>query len=158
MDNKLKKYQNIPDDNHVARHCSDQRLLFDENDQPYGVSPAHFELKGHIKETYLSCNWYENYGEDQRERLKKIGVFWRKFDWGKSGRAIISNVSKIKKTGQKFGIIISVKTVGTKAKADPGYSGIYNLPLDNSNGDLLAALAEETVDGIINHNSEDILE
>ena len=141
------QYSQIPSDHHVARRCSAQRLVTDENGIITGVSPAFFSLRPHMKENDLSCNWVEHIEGTRDQQLASCKESMKKIRGGAGSRVIISSVDKVRAIGTLFKTKLVIKTKGKKA--DPSYSGVYGLPLDNSNGDLIAALVDGAVNDIV---------
>ncbi len=134
--------QDIPDEHHVARYCGRQKQII-EDGKVLGVQPQFFTLRAEKKppETYLSCDWMEFFSEDRDEQLDGVcKALTGKMDKiGKTAKIAIMSVSSIKSCGNKHSKKIKI----LQKKKTSSYSGIYGLPQDSSDLDLLAALADE---------------
>lgn len=124
----------------MARRCSSQKLARDEDGKILGVSPAFFHLRREINEKDLSCNWIEHINDTREKQIAAVKESMKKIKGGKGSRVIISEVGILCAIADKFKVELTCKTKGQKN--DPSYSGIYGLPRDNSNSDLIAALVK----------------
>lgn len=136
----MSKYQKIPNDNHVARRCSQQRLVRSEEGEIIGVSPAFFRLRQELSETDLSCNWIEHINGSKEKQVAAVKESMMKLKGGKGSRVVISEVGVLCTIAERFKVKLICKTKGKKN--DPSYSGVYGLPRDNSNSELIAALVQ----------------
>ena len=109
------------------------------------VLPCFFELRTEKKEKDLSCDWIEYFSGNNEKRLdyvrSAIKARFRKIR--ASAKLVIMGVSSIKECGKKYDKKIKVHN-DKKSK-----SGIYGMPLDNSDTALLQALVNDTIVGIV---------
>lgn len=149
MAKKPSFYEAVADDHHIGRRCSAQRLTRDENGEPNGVSPAFFELDINKNEKDLSCDWLEFFSENRPEQIAGVkDALSKRMGGGNGSRIVVCNVGALKEIGSRFRTGIQIK--GKGRKNDPSYSGVFGLPMDNSNGDLIAALVDDAVLELLN--------
>lgn len=141
--------EDIPDGDRVARLCTTQRQISGENNEVIGIQPQFFELRPKRKETDLSCEWVEFYSGDEEEKIKYIknAVKERTKYKGKKAKIVILDVTSIKNCGLSRGRKIRVQ----QKKITSSYSGIYGLPKDNSDFELLGELLENTILDIVDY-------
>ena len=141
--------RDLQDEDSVARFCSYQRQIRDENDQIIGVIPQLFELRPNISETYLSCEWVEFYEGEKEEQLKAVveAVRTRLKSKSKKAKVAILRVENIKKCGTERERKLRVQQ---KRKAS-SYSGIYGLPQDNNDITLLKNLTDYTIESLVDY-------
>lgn len=143
--------KDLQDADSVARFCSYQRQIRDENDQVIGVIPQFFELRPNISETYLSCEWIEFYKGEREEQLSAVveAVRNRVKSKSKKAKVAILNVEKIKICGSERERKLRVQ----QRKKTSSYSGIYGLPQDNNDITLLKNLTDYTIEDLIDYVS-----
>ena len=129
----------IPDNNHIARFCFKKYV---SNGQVQGSA---FFLREN--EEYLSVNWLEYFQCNRRnEEISKIRyVYSQKFTRPRPGskdRIAVLNVGKTRKHVQSESDDHRNLEFIHLNKADPSYSGIYNLRPDN---EMIAELIRETI-------------
>jgi hypothetical protein len=140
-------YQKVPDSDHVARYCNPQRVIRDPRTLAVtGVRPQAFELRPEIKETYLSTYWMEFPPSDQAtvdtQFRTVLTTLRRKHPNVRSNGAFARlNAGRIVQSGSSRGH--SIRVLCRSKRSDPGYTGVYGMPLDNSDSILLAELANE---------------
>ena len=134
----------VPNSDHVARYCNPQLVIRDPKTQAIiGLFPQAFELRQKIRETYLSTHWMESFAEVVDAQFKRVVAALRKkpFDvrpWGAFARL---NAGFVVRAGAVRKLSIRIRD--RSCPNDPGYSGIYGMPLDNSDLEFLALLANE---------------
>lgn len=140
-------YQKVPDSDHVARYCNPQRVIRDPRTLAVtGVRPQAFELRPEIKETYLSTYWMEFPPSDQAtvdtQFRTVLTTLRRKHPNVRSNGAFARlNAGRIVQSGSSRGH--SIRVLCRSKRSDPGYTGVYGMPLDSSDSILLAELANE---------------
>jgi hypothetical protein len=144
---KRPAYAPVPSTNHLARYCNPQRVIRDPITRAItGAYPPAFELRPQIKETYLSTYWMEFPPADtatvdaqfrtvlttlrcKHPNVKPEGAFARL----NAGRVVQAGLLRQ----------LSIRILCRSKRDDPGYTGIYGMPLDNSDSIFLAQLANE---------------
>jgi hypothetical protein len=136
--------QDVPNSDHVARYCNPQRVIRDPKTQAIrGLFPQAFELRQKIKETYLSVHWMESFAAGVDAQFKKVVAALRKKHpnvktFGAFARL---NAGLVVQAGAARKLSIRIRD--RSSRSDPGYSGIFGMPLDNSDLEFLALLANE---------------
>lgn len=129
---------------HIARHCNPQRVIRNPITRAVeGVFPQAFELRQKIKEQYLSIHQMEYFSTEIDSQFRGVIGALRK-----KGRTVGAN-SAIARLNA--GLVVgaghirghSIRIRDRSSEVDPGYAGIYGLPHDNSDAELLALLAGE---------------
>lgn len=126
----------LPDTDHVTRLCGGAQL--NEDGRPEGYA---FLLKP--GESFLSVNWVECLGLDNREQqiAEVLRVLSTKRKVGSTARLALLNIGNSKsavREGTTDGLNIRyVHEPDTDTPIDPSHSGIYDLPI--SEGDITAA-------------------
>jgi hypothetical protein len=142
--NKQRRSQDVPPKDHIARYCNPQRVIRDlETNDIIGVRPQAFELRPKIKEKYLSIYWMEALATEIHKQFKRVVESLRKKhpNVKPDGAFARLNAGLVLQAGQVRKLPIRILNRSTKH--DPGYSGIYGMPLDNSDLQFLALLAYE---------------
>lgn len=135
---KMNKGVNLPDQDHVIRYVSRQRLIVD-GDNFLGFFPHAFKPRP-IENNSISVNWIEFFDGDHATRIKKAIHGMRVIkNIGKTSAFGIGNVGNIKNISKKNGAV--VKIVYAPNDGNPSHSLIRRLPEDNSF--LLEALAND---------------
>ncbi len=133
----------VPHTDHVARYCNNQRVERDPKTKAVtGVLPQAFELN--LGETYLSSYWMEVLNANLDVQFKAVLAALRKKHLGiKSNGAFARlNAGLIVQSGT-----LRNRTLRVRDKSSPGdmgYTGVYGLPADNSDLELLALLADDS--------------
>jgi hypothetical protein len=108
-----------------------------------GLVPQAFELRQKINETYLSTHWMESFAAVVDAQFKRVIAALRKKHT--NGRPLGAfarlNVGLVVQAGAARKLAIRIRD--RSSSNDPGYSGIYGMPLDNSDLEFLALLANE---------------
>lgn len=141
---KQRRRPDVPNTDHVARYCNSQRVIRDPKTQAItGVFPQAFELRQKIKETYLSTHWMEFFAAVVDAQFKKVIAALRKKhpNVRPLGAFAKLNAGLVVQAG--VGRELSVRIRDRSSPSDPGYSGIYGVPPDNSDLEFLALLANE---------------
>ena len=137
--------RDVPPTDHVARYCNPQRVKRDPKTRTViGIFPQAFELRSRMTppETYLSTYWMEVFSHILSDQYRGVHATLRK----KLGLAPLGvfarlNVGAILAAAAQRSLPVRVRD--RSSSDDPGYSGIYNMPLDNRDVEFLALLAEE---------------
>jgi len=131
----------IPDAHHVVRHCK-KRLLIVEHGEVHGAFPEAFELRPatdkRLVEAYLSSIYFEFYEGTDSERMKACLAALPLTPKSADGLMKV-NAGKARAEGVRRKTKIKVSHEGKKSC--PSYATIRGLPIDNSNRELLSALA-----------------
>ena len=144
---KKQAYSIIPDGDHVARYCNQQRVIRHPiTKEILGVYPQAFELTLKTKETYLSAYWMEfppiDRDDVDAQFRAAVAALRAKHPNVRSEAAFVRlNVGRVIQTGVGRGL--SIRILCRSKPTDLGYSGIYGMPLDNSDSLLLAQLANQ---------------
>lgn len=137
-----KKYFELQDEHNVIRKCSRQKQAWKDGEL-IGIDPCFFSLSKN-DEGYLSCSWLEYFSGNDSDRLIKTYKCMLVCMKGWTNVLLAkSNVSKLKECASKRGCKLRIINVRDN-KVWPSYTKISGLPLDNSNIELLDALAHET--------------
>jgi hypothetical protein len=132
------KVTNLPDEDHVMRYASWNRLRKDEDDNVLGFLGDAFQLKP--GEPSLSVNWLEYFDGDRDEKIRmSVKTFRETIKVGTKSAFGIGNVAKIKEICRGNGS--SVRIVYEPTDDNPSHSGIRRLPRDDLS--LLEALAAD---------------
>lgn len=132
------KVTNLPDEHHVMRYVSWNRLRKDENDNVLGFLGEAFQLKQN--EESLSVNWLEYFDRDRDTKIRmSVETFRQTITVGKKSAFGIANVSKIKEICRAYGT--NVRIVYEPTDNNPSHSAIRRLPRDDLS--LLDALAAD---------------
>ena len=134
----------VPNSDHVARYCNPQLVIRDPKTQAIiGLFPQAFELREKIKETYLSTHWMESFAEVVDAQFKRVVAALRKKHPSVRplGAFARLNAGLIVQAGAARKLSIRIRDRSNPN--DPGYSGIFGMPLDNSDLEFLALLANE---------------
>jgi hypothetical protein len=134
----------VPNSDHVARYCNPQRVIRDPITKAItGLFPQAFELRQEIKETYLSTHWMESFAAVVDTQFKKVVAALRKKhpNVRPLGAFARLNAGRVLQAGAARNLSIRIRD--RSSSNDPGYSGIYGMPLDNSDLEFLALLAKE---------------
>jgi hypothetical protein len=140
-------YVGIPKTDHIARYCNRQRVIRDPlTGEILGVYPQAFELRPKINETYLSTHWMEfpqasQQGVEAQFRSAVAALRSKHPDVRPEAAFARLNVGRVIEAGLGRGL--SIRILSRSKPSDPGYSGIYGMPPDNSDSILLAQLANE---------------
>ncbi|HXT08513.1 MAG TPA: hypothetical protein VN715_16465 [Roseiarcus sp.] len=137
--------RDVPSQDHVARYCNPQRVKRDPKTRTIiGVFPQAFELRPQMTppEEYLSTYWMEAFSRELSDQYRgALAALKRKRGLAPLGVFARLNVGAILTAGMQRSLPIRVRD--RSSPSDPGYSGIYNMPLDNRDVEFLALLAEE---------------
>jgi hypothetical protein len=138
---KQERRLDIPNSDHVARYCNPQRVVRDPRTKVVtGVFPQAFELRS--GEGYLSTYWMEAFVGDIDFRFKSVlGALRKKFQLKPTGAFARLNAGDVVQSGTVRNRVLRIRD--RSHVNDIGYSGIYGLPADNSDWELLALLAHE---------------
>lgn len=133
----------VPHADHVARHCNSQRVIrHPVTREVQGVWPEAFELRVTRNEEYLSAHWMEYFSTDIDLQFRDVVKALRKKRDVVPNSAIARlNAGLIVGAGSLRGHSLRIRD--RSSTSDPGYSGIYGVPCDNSDAELLALLATE---------------
>lgn len=144
------KDEPVPDTDHIARYCGGGSLT------PKGkVSGAHFKLRtkeGGEKEDYLSVNWLEFLGlEDRQAELHEVRrVLATKITVGSKAKIVVLNVEHVKRhvfqnSPDKRELRILHRPDEPPGKPDPSHSGIFDTLVDEEMIiELIAQAVSET--------------
>ena len=141
---KKRVLSDLSEDHHIVRYCNRQLVEYDPvTGEIRGVFPAAFELRSKIKEEYLSVGWFEYFTGDSQARYKEhLKAFRSRLAVVRPDAAIAKlKVGAVLDAGKKRGHILRVRNRSHKRR--PGYAGVYNMPKDNSDSDLLRMFANE---------------
>jgi hypothetical protein len=139
---KQERRPDVPDDDHVARHCNPQRVIRNPITRAImGVFPQAFELRIKINENYLSTHWMEFFTADTGTQFCAVVQALRDKGRDVTRQSAIArlNAGSVVNAGIARGHSIRIRD--RSSPANPGYSGIYGMPPDNSDLDFLAALS-----------------
>ena len=133
----------VPHADHVARHCNPQRVIrYPITGEVQGVFPEAFELRIKMNEEYLSAHWMEYFSPDiAAQFLEVVKALRKKRDVVPNSAIARLNAGLIVRAGSLRGHSLRIRDCSSTS--DPGYSGIFGLPRDNSDAELLALLATE---------------
>jgi hypothetical protein len=107
-----------------------------------GVFPEAFELRVTKNEPYLSVHWMEYFSADIDHQFQKVvNALRKKRDVVPNSAIARLNAGLIVRAGSLRGYSLRIRDCSSTS--DPGYSGIYGLPRDNLDAELLALLATE---------------
>ncbi len=140
---KQPRRNDVPPEDHVARYCHPQRVMRDPNTNAItGVFPQAFKLRPKINEKYLSSHWMESFSPDVDTQFHAVATaLGKKLTIEPKAAIARLNVSYVIQAGAKKNHSIVIRN---KSKPnDPGYAGIYGMPLDNSDAIFLDLLATE---------------
>jgi len=141
------KGNSIPDINHVTRYCGGSRVK--EDGTISGDAFRLRKLRGGQVEEYLSTNWLELLGKENR--VEEIGevqkILALKMQCvGSTARIAVLNVGEtcgyVKLNSDDKRILRVLHEPSTKPYNDPSHSGIHNLKLEDA---LIADLIAQTV-------------
>ena len=144
----LKKNDSIPDDNHILRYISLNKLRKDENDKVIGILGEAFKLRN--GESYLSANWLEYFtGSHDEQVTDAIKEFRKHFDVRSKAGFAIGNVDDIKavcadKRNCKIHVVsypTTKKSLDGKPYKNKSHVAVKSLPADDI--ELLELLATE---------------
>ena len=138
---KQRRRPDVPNTDHVARYCNPQRVIRDPITKVItGLFPQAFALRPEIKETYLSTHWMEYFAPVVDAQFKKVIAALRKKhpNVRELGAFARLNADLVVKGGTARNLSIRIRD--RSSPNDPGYSGIYGMPLDNSDLEFLALL------------------
>ena len=140
---KQPRRKDLPTEDHIARYCSPQRVIRDPNTNVIiGVFPQAFKLRPKIKETYLSSHWMESFSTDIDSQFEAVAAaLGKKLSIEPKAAIARLNVGYVVQAGEKKTHFIRIRDQSTQN--NPGYSGIYGMPLDNSDSIFLYLLATE---------------
>jgi hypothetical protein len=141
---KQRRREDVPHKDHVARYCNPQRVIRDPNTNAIiGVFPQAFELRPKIKESYLSTHWMESFAVDVDAQFQAVVAALRdKLKIVRPEAAVARlNAGCVVQGGAMRELSIRIRD--HSSRNDPGYSGIYGMPRDNSDVEFLALLANE---------------
>lgn len=136
------------DHEHFVRHCSHQQLSTDEHGNVLGVTFAAFQLRQTIGETYLSGALLESVRGGMMIQLAAIRTALSQTRQVKPRHAFaVCSAASIRAAGE-------VRTRKLRVQFEPKssnatYSALRGLPQDNSDIDLLEALAANTVVNLV---------
>lgn len=133
----------VPHADHVARHCNPQRVIrHPVTRQVQGVWPETFELRVTKNEEYLSVHWLEYFSTNVDRQFREVVKSLRKKrDVVPNSALARLNVGLIVRAGSLRGHSLRIRD--RSSTSDPAYSGIYGMPRDNSDAELLALFATE---------------
>lgn len=141
---KQRRREDVPNTDHVARYCNPQRVIRDPNTHAItGVFPQAFALRPEIKESYLSTHWMESFAVDIDAQFQAVVAALRDKLVKVRPEAAVArlNVGCVVQEGAMRELSIRIRDRSNQN--NPGYSGIYGMPRDNSNIEFLALLANE---------------
>jgi hypothetical protein len=141
---KQRRREDVPNTDHVARYCNPQRVIRDPNTHAItGVFPQAFALRPEIKESYLSTHWMESFAIDIDAQFQAVvGALRDKLNIVRPEAAVARlNAGRVVQEGAMRELSIRIRDLSRQN--DPGYSGIYGMPRDNSDVEFLALLANE---------------
>jgi len=134
----LKKGSNLPDDDHVMRHVSWNKLRKDEDENVLGFLPQAFELRP--EEQSLSVNWLEYFPGDHANRIKETVRAFRKTITVRSKSVFgIAKVGVLKDICRSSGA--SIRIVYAPTFGNSSHAQICNLPREDLA--LLEAMAAD---------------
>ena len=141
---KQARRPDVPHADHVARHCNPQRVIrHPVTRQVQGVWPEAFELRVTKNEEYLSVHWMEYFSPDIAPQfLEVVKALRKKRDLVPNSAIARLNAGLIVGAGSLRGHSLRIRD--RSSTSDPGYSGIYGMPRDNSDAELLSLLATDT--------------
>jgi hypothetical protein len=140
---KQRRRADVPHCDHVARHCNPQRVIRHPVTKAIeGVFPQAFELRVQKAEQYLSTHWVECFSAEVDAQFRGVVQALRaKRDVVPNSAIARLNAGSVIIAGQARGHPIRIRD--RSSADDPGYSGIYGTPRDNSDAEFLALLASE---------------
>ena len=144
MPKTKQKRRDVPSAHHLARHCNSQRVIRDPTTRDIkGVWPEAFELRVTLNEKYLSTHWMEYFSSNDIEKQFKevVKALRVKRNVGANSAIARLQAASVVDAGKGRGHNIRIRD--RSSNADPGYAGIDGMPLDNSDRELLAILANE---------------
>ena len=142
------KGANLPDEDHVMRYVSWNRLRRNEDGNVIGILAQAFELR--LGEQSLSVNWLEYFDGDRENKIREsVRTFRNTRDVGKKSAFGIANVEKIKRTCSANGA--QVRVVYDPEDNNKAHSAVRRFPRDDLS--LLEALAAEAFSELV-HNFE----
>jgi hypothetical protein len=109
-----------------------------------GVFPQPFTLRTEISENYLSTYWMEVLSSAGiPAQFKAVLAALRKKHAGVKSKGAFAklNAGLVLDAGSKRGLQLRIRD--RSSANDPGYSGIFGMPLNNSDIEFLALLAGE---------------
>lgn len=129
---------NINDGEHIARYCGFQKLV---HEPALSVTPAAFELRHGVGETYLSVNHCEHHAGVRLGQLRGIlnDLDAKGFKVAKSGALAVVDAKVIRDCGAVRSRDLRVRR--RHHEKDRSYASIDGMPVDNSDKDLLDLLA-----------------
>jgi hypothetical protein len=134
----------VPEADHLARHCNSQRVIRDPTTREIkGVWPEAFELRTKLEEEYLSTHWMEYFSRDDIDTQFQYVVQALRAKRDVKANSAIARLKArlVVEAGKSRGHPIRIRD--RSSATNPGYAGIYNMPRDNSDRELLAVLANE---------------
>ena len=141
---KAPKQRRVPPEDHVAHYCNPQKVIREpETDAIIGVFPQAFALRQEKNELYLSAHWMEFFAVDVDVQFQGVVAALRKKMEVVRPKAAIAklNTGCVVRCGAMRGLAIEIRDRSNSH--NPGYAGIYGMPLDNSDDLFLAQLADE---------------
>jgi hypothetical protein len=141
---KKAKFIDIDDREHVARRAFRQKIVFDDQGRPRALAHV-FKLRPKIKEGYLSSNYLERIPGTIEERLCDIRNLMRanNLECNRMHAFVVCNTGRVRSIGSAHSH--NLRVLLTPKQANPGYSRITGLPLNNEDFRLLERLAAEAV-------------
>jgi hypothetical protein len=143
---KNKPRRDVPTTDHVARYCNPQRVKRNPKTRAItGIFPQAFELRPHLNppETYLSTYWMEVFSDTLSEQYKGVLAALEKKHKGIAPLSAFARLHVGSIIDAALQRTLSIRVRDRSSPEDPGYSGIYGMPLDNRDVEFLALLAEE---------------
>jgi hypothetical protein len=140
---KQTRRPDVPHAHHVARHCNPQRVIRDQvTGQVRGVWPEAFELRVKKNEEYLSVHWMEYFATDTGTQFRDVvKALRKKRDVAPNSAIARLNAGLVVRAGSSRGHSLRIRD--RSSAIEPGYAGIYGMPRDNSDTELLAQFVTE---------------
>jgi hypothetical protein len=141
-------YTSVPKTDHVARYCNVQRVIRDPiTNKITGVRPQAFELRQKDKETYLSTYWMEfpceNASTNVDAQFRAVVTALRRKHPNVRPEAAFARLNVDRVVQAALVRQLPIRILCLPKRNDPGYTGIYGMPRDNSDSIFLAQLANE---------------
>jgi hypothetical protein len=134
----------VPDADHVARYCGNQSVERDPKTKLIlGVYPQAFSLRVQRNEQYLSIYWMEYFSDtiDTQFQGAVAALRNKPFTLSNAGAFARLNAKRVRAAGTTRGHMLRIRD--RSSSKDPGYASIENMPLDNSDIELLELLAHD---------------
>lgn len=137
-------HRELMDAEHWVRHCSRQRIIYDQLGNALGITYQAFVLRTERQETYLSGAHFEHVNGTTKDRLRELlRILRQTLKIGQNDGMAICNAGSVRRIGTSKSVLLRLRLTPNRWNA--AYSKLSGLPVDNSNVELLEMLAASGV-------------